>query len=99
MPLTEEAKHEFKEAGGLIAPGKAANAGGVAVSGFEMLQNRIGKSWAGDRLDQELREVMQGIFEQIRSESDDDGQIDYCRGADRAGFRRVGQALVSFGRI
>ena len=99
MPLTEDAKSTLKDAGVLIAPGKAANAGGVAVSGFEMLQNRIGKSWSSDRLDQELRDVMRGIFEQVRDESADGESIDYSRGADRAGFRRVARALVSFGRF
>ena len=99
MPLTDEAKARFKKSGAIIAPGKAANAGGVAVSGFEMAQNRIGQSWGSDRIDRELRDVMAAIFRQIKEESTGKDQIDYCRGADRAGFKRVAHALVSFGRI
>lgn len=99
MPLTDGARQRFKDTGLLIAPGKAANAGGVAVSGFEMVQNNLGRSWSRDRLDQELRDVMLRIFAQIRNETEDQDTIDYCRGADRAGFKRVAQALVSYGRF
>lgn len=81
------------------APGKAANAGGVAVSGFEMSQNRIGRSWSADRLDNELRDIMVGIFKRSGDFSDCDGQVDYRRGADHAGFHRVAKAVLSFGTM
>lgn len=99
MPLTSAARARFKEAGLPVLPGKAANAGGVAVSGFEMSQNSLGRSWTEERLDEELCSVMRSIFERVTREGDADGGIDYCRGADRAGFRRVGAAIASFGPV
>ena len=97
MPLTEKAGRTFCEAGVPIAPGKAANAGGVAVSGFEMEQNRLGRSWSRDRLDKELRETMQTIFSRCEECGEKDGHVDYRRGADVGGFERVARAVHSFG--
>ena len=99
MPLTDAASRRLGDAGVVIAPGKAANAGGVAVSGFEMSQNRLGRSWSADRLDDELRDTMVGIFKRSRDFGDCDGRIDYRRGADRAGFDRVAKAVLSFGTM
>ena len=99
MPLTDGASRRLSDAGVVIAPGKAANAGGVAVSGFEMSQNRIGRSWSADRLDNELRDIMVGIFRRSRDFGDCDGRVDYRRGADRAGFHRVAKAVLSFGTM
>ena len=93
MPLTDAASRQLGDAGVVIGPGKAANAGGVAVSGFEMAQNRLGRSWSADRLDDELRDIMVGIFKRSRDFGDCDGRIDYRRGADRAGFDRVAKAV------
>jgi glutamate dehydrogenase (NADP+) len=97
MPLTREAAKLFDEEALPIGPGKAANAGGVAVSGFEMSQNRTGRSWSCDRLDEELRDIMSVIFGRVRAEAEIGGRLSYCRGADRAGFRRVADALVWLG--
>ena len=97
MPLTDDATAAFEDAGVLIAPGKAANAGGVAVSGFEMSQNRLGRSWTAERLDCELREIMQAIFARCKQHGHVDGGINYRLGADRAGFERVARAVLSFG--
>jgi len=99
MPLTEEAKAVFAEAGVPIAPGKAANAGGVAVSGLEMAQNNVGQSWSEERLDEALRDIVRDIFRQSCREGEAEGRIDYCRGADRAGFRRVADAVAAFGAM
>ena len=99
MPLTDAASRRLGDAGVVIGPGKAANAGGVAVSGFEMSQNRLGRSWSADRLDKELRDIMLGIFKRSRDFGDCDGRIDYRRGADRAGFDRVAKAVLSFGTM
>jgi len=98
MPVTEDAAAKLDGAGVVIAPGKAANAGGVAVSGFEIWQNRLGQSWDEARLDRDLRDVMQRIYERCRDEGEvDGGGIDYRRGADRAGFRRVAEAMLMLG--
>ncbi len=97
MPVTAAAGKELDEAGIAIAPGKAANAGGVAVSGFEIAQNSLGRSWSREKLDKELRKTMAGIFERCRQCGEKDGRIDYRRGADVAGFHRVARAVHSFG--
>ncbi len=99
MPLTVDARRCFKEAGLPILPGKAANAGGVAVSGFEMSQNSLGRSWTAERLEEELCSVMRSIYERVTEHGESDGRIDYCRGADRAGFLRVAGAVASFGPV
>ena len=97
MPVVASAGRKLDDAGVAIAPGKAANAGGVAVSGFEMTQNRLGRSWSREKLDEELRSTMVGIFERCKERGERDGRIDYPRGADVAGFDRVAQAVLSFG--
>ena len=97
MPLTDGALKLFAEASIPVAPGKAANAGGVAVSGFEMSQNRIGQVWSMERIDEHLRETMRSIFEGCCEYGKEDGRIDYHRGADRAGFVRVARAIVASG--
>ena len=97
MPLTEEAAVTLSDAGITIAPGKAANAGGVVVSGFEMSQNRLGRSWSRGKLDDELRTTMVEIFERCKAHGTREGRIDYRRGADLAGFDRVARAVISFG--
>ncbi|MDX1507651.1 MAG: Glu/Leu/Phe/Val dehydrogenase dimerization domain-containing protein, partial [Woeseiaceae bacterium] len=97
MPLTEAAGEKLDAADVAIAPGKAANAGGVIVSGFEMAQNRLGRSWSAEKLDTDLRETMCGIFERCESRGKTNDGVDYRRGADIAGFERVARAMISFG--
>lgn len=97
MPLTAAAERHFCNAGIVIAPGKAANAGGVAVSGFEMSQNRLGRSRSVDEIDSDLRDTMKAIFERCKVYGERGDHIDYRRGADRAGFARVAAAVLSFG--
>jgi len=97
MPLTSSASHKLFDKGVAIAPGKAANAGGVAVSGLEIAQNRLGRSWSRDKLDRELKEIMSEIFQRSCDSGEIGGRIDYRRGADIAGFDRVARAVLSFG--
>ncbi len=99
MPVTHEASELLFESGVTIAPGKAADAGGVAVSGFEMSQNQSGQIWSAEHADEALREIMKGIYQRTRAESDMDGRVHLCRGADRAGFRRVARAVAWIGAM
>ena len=98
MPSTNEAKRIFHEAQVLFAPGKAANAGGVAVSGLEISQNRQRQSRKREAIDQELRRIMSHIHRQCVAEGQQSGIVDYSRGADVAGFRRVADAMIAQGR-
>jgi glutamate dehydrogenase (NADP+) len=97
MPITSAAGRKLHEADIVIAPGKAANAGGVVVSGFEMAQNRLGEPWSQDKLDAALRETMIDIFARCEAHGKQDGRTDYRLGADVAGFRRVARAVLSYG--
>ena len=97
MPLTAGAEAVLADEGVAIAPGKAANAGGVAVSGFEMSQNQIGQTWPRDRMERQLRDTMRDIFGRCRDAGQVDGGIDYRRGADRAGFHRMACAMALSG--
>lgn len=98
MPSTQEAIDAFQEARIMFAPSKAANAGGVAVSGLEMTQNSIRMSWSRDELNRQLREIMSGIHtrcERHGRESDD--YINYLKGANIAGFVKVADAMLAYG--
>ncbi|TVR04295.1 MAG: NADP-specific glutamate dehydrogenase [Deltaproteobacteria bacterium] len=98
MPCTEEAIGVFREEGVYFGPGKAANAGGVSVSGLEMAQNAKMLRWARERVDERLREIMQDIFRRARVAAEEAGAPDdLLRGADIAGYRRLADALVAQG--
>lgn len=97
MPCTPDAVARFREAGTLFAPGKASNAGGVAVSGLEMSQNSRRRSWEAERVDEELRGIMRGIHARCMAEGERGDGVDYVDGANRAGFARVADALASHG--
>ena len=100
MPSTTEAAERFREAGILFGPAKAANAGGVAVSGLEMSQNSGRVSWEHEKLDSMLTELMQDIHGKcVESGEGEDGAVDYVRGANIAGFRRVADAMLAFGVV
>lgn len=99
MPTTAEATEVLREAGVLHAPGKAANAGGVAVSGLEMSQNAMRMSWSAERVDEELREIMRGIHERCVADGSEGDRIDYVHGANRAGFRKVAEAMLAYGAV
>ncbi|MBZ0272139.1 NADP-specific glutamate dehydrogenase [bacterium] len=95
MPCTPEAAGAFRAAGVAFAPGKAANAGGVAVSGLEMAQNSMRFSWGRDEVDDRLRRIMKDIHEQCMIH----GNGDYQRGANIAGFIKVADAMLDQGVV
>lgn len=97
MPTTADAKRVFSESDILFAPGKAANAGGVAVSGLEISQNRQRQSSGPDEVDDALRNIMCDIHASCVAEGSKDGKVDYTRGANIAGFRKVADAMVAQG--
>lgn len=93
MPSTPEAIHEFHKAKILFAPGKASNAGGVATSGLEMSQNSLRLNWTREEVDQRLHKIMNDIHEScVEYGTDDDGYVDYVKGANIAGFVKVADA-------
>jgi glutamate dehydrogenase (NADP+) len=101
MPTDLEGVHVFKEARILYAPGKAANAGGVAVSGLEMSQNSSRISWKQAELQQLLRDIMDGIHTRCLEHGcrPGDDYVDYVRGANIAGFKKVADAMLAFGVV
>ena len=100
MPATPEAAQVFAKAGVIFAPGKAANAGGVAVSALEMQQNAGRQSWDFESVDKRLKQIMKNIHDTCHTTSGEYGFAgDYVRGANIAGFTRVARAMVSQGLI
>ena len=100
MPSDLEAAHYFRSAKILFAPGKAANAGGVAVSGLEMSQNSARRSWKEAELQQMLRDIMDGIHECCLAYGQQQGgHVDYVKGANIAGFKKVADAMLAFGVV
>ena len=84
----------------LYGPAKAANAGGVAVSGLEMSQNSMRMSWSRKELNQHLGDIMKGIHERcVEYGTEADGHVDYLRGANIAGFRKVADAMIAYGGV
>ncbi len=100
MPSTPEAVKVFQAAKILYAPGKAANAGGVSVSGLEMTQNAMHLSWSKDEVDAKLREIMGNIHAQcVRYGTQPDGYVDYVKGANIAAFMKVAKAMMAQGVV
>ena len=101
MPTDLDGVHVFKQAQILYAPGKAANAGGVAVSGLEMSQNSARISWKEADLQQHLLDIMAGIHERCveYGARKDSKVIDYVRGANIAGFKKVADAMLAYGVV
>ncbi len=101
MPTDLDGVHVFKEARTLFAPGKAANAGGVAVSGLEMSQNAARMTWEETELQQLLVSIMKGIHDRCveYGGTPGDEHIDYVRGANIAGFVKVADAMLAFGVV
>jgi glutamate dehydrogenase (NADP+) len=97
MPSTPEAIRVFQEAGVLFGPGKAANAGGVAVSGLEMSQNAMRLAWGGDEVERRLQDIMRRIHAACVEHGEHAGAVDYLRGANIAGFVRVADAMLAQG--
>lgn len=100
MPCTPEAIRLFQKARLLYAPGKAANAGGVSVSGLEMTQNAMKLSWSAEEVDQRLKNIMHNIHQAcVKYGTEPDGYINYVKGANIAGFMKVARAMMSQGVI
>ncbi|HNW55929.1 MAG TPA: NADP-specific glutamate dehydrogenase [bacterium] len=99
MPTTPEALKVFKDNHILFSPGKASNAGGVAVSGLEMSQNSLRLLWSRQEVDQNLQQIMRDIHAKIAEYGQQDGEIDYVKGANIAGFKRVADAMVAQGLV
>lgn len=100
MPTTPEAIELLQESHILYAPGKAANAGGVATSGLEMSQNSIRLSWTREEVETKLKGIMKNIHEQcMQYGKKEDGTIDYVKGANIAGFVRVADAMLAEGHV
>ncbi len=98
MPSTPEAIQVFLENKLLYAPGKAANAGGVATSGLEMCQNAQKISWTREEVDHKLKEIMQSIHAQcVKYGTQPDGYVNYVKGANVAGFIKVARAMMDQG--
>jgi len=100
MPTNLDGVHKFKAAGILFAPGKAANAGGVAVSGLEMSQNSARISWKEEELQRLLLDIMQGIHDRcVEYGTKPGGGVDYVKGANIAGFKKVADAMLAYGVV
>lgn len=100
MPTTLEGVHVFQDAQIMYGPGKAANAGGVAVSGLEMSQNAERISWNQERLGDMLTDLMEGIHEKcVEHGKDGEGNVNYVKGANIAGFKKVADAMLAFGVV
>ncbi len=100
MPTTPAAIRGLREAGVRFAPGKAANAGGVATSALEMQQNASRDTWSFEYADERLKEIMQGIFGSCMMTAEEYGMPgDYVAGANIAGFVQVADAMLAFGVV
>lgn len=100
MPSTPEAIAIFQKHKLLYAPGKASNAGGVATSGLEMTQNSMRLHWRPEEVDNQLREIMRNIHSScVEFGTEDDGYVNYVKGANIAGFRKVANAMIAQGVV
>lgn len=99
MPTTLEAVDVFIDADILFAPGKASNAGGVAVSGLEMSQNAMRLLWTGGEVDSKLHAIMQSIHHACVHYGEENGRINYVKGANIAGFVKVADAMLAQGVV
>lgn len=97
MPSTLSAAHRFLDAGVLFGPAKAANAGGVAVSGLEQSQNAMRLSWSQQEVDTRLKGIMRDIHQKCVQYGHEDGRTNYVKGANLAGFVKVADAMLSYG--
>lgn len=98
MPLDIDAINVMKENKVLYMPGKAANAGGVSVSGLEMSQNSIRLSWTFEEVDNRLKDIMKNIYKQVTETADEFGlKGDFVAGANIAGFKKVADAMIAQG--
>lgn len=100
MPCTLGAINVFQEKKILYSPGKASNAGGVSTSGLEMSQNSVRYNWTAEEVDTKLKQIMNNIHEQcVLHGTDEDGYVDYVKGANIAGFVKVADAMLAQGVV
>lgn len=100
MPSTPEAVHIFQQNKLLYAPGKASNAGGVATSGLEMTQNSMRLRWTPEEVDSKLRQIMHDIHAScVQYGTEADGYVNYVKGANIAGFKKVANAMMAQGVV
>ena len=100
MPSTPEAIEAFHLGGILFSPGKASNAGGVATSGLEMSQNSLRLSWSSKEVDEKLQNIMKEVHEScVKYGKQENGSIDYVKGANLAGFVKVADAMIDQGVV
>ena len=100
MPTTPEAIKVFQDARILYSPGKAANAGGVAVSGLEMSQNSERLSWSREEVDAKLHRIMDNIHANcVKYGTEADGYVNYVKGANIAGFLKVAKGMMAQGIV
>ncbi len=100
MPTTPEGIEVFQDANVLFSPGKASNAGGVAVSGLEMSQNSMRYSWTREEVDAKLHQIMSDIHAScVKYGTQEDGHVDYVKGANIAGFVKVADAMLDQGIV
>ncbi|WP_104735243.1 NADP-specific glutamate dehydrogenase [Hanstruepera ponticola] len=100
MPTTPDAIEAFQKAKVLFSPGKASNAGGVATSGLEMSQNSLRLNWTREEVDAKLNQIMNDIHEScVTYGKQDDGYVDYVKGANVAGFVKVADAMLAQGVV
>jgi glutamate dehydrogenase (NADP+) len=99
MPCTPEAIEVFQKAKILFAPGKASNAGGVATSGLEMSQNSLRMNWTREEVDAKLQTIMNDIHIACVKHGNEDGYVNYVKGANIAGFVKVADAMIDQGLV
>ncbi|MGB2087060.1 MAG: NADP-specific glutamate dehydrogenase [Psychroflexus salarius] len=100
MPCTPEAVEHFHKEGVIFAPGKASNAGGVAVSGLEMSQNSMRYNWTAEEVDNKLKQIMSDIHEAcVKFGRQDQAPVNYVKGANIAGFVKVADAMLAQGAV
>ena len=100
MPTTPEAIAIIQGAGLLYSPGKASTAGGVATSGLEMSQNSMRQSWTAEEVDNYLRRIMQDIHAAcVKYGTEENGTVNYVKGANLAGFIKVARAMTDQGLV
>ena len=100
MPTTPDGIEVFHKAKILYSPGKASNAGGVAVSGLEMSQNSMRLQWTREEVDAKLQQIMNNIHEScVQYGTESDGYVNYVRGANIAGFVKVADAMLAQGYV
>ncbi len=100
MPTEPGGVHAFRDSGILYGPGKAANAGGVAVSGLEQSQNAVRLSWSREEVDSKLNKIMKDIHEKcVMHGTEKDGKVDYVKGSNLSGFIKVAEAMLAYGIV